>query len=64
MKTYQEYENTYNSFSPPANKDLVFIGLEPDTSSVKLKECEGDCDGDSECDTGLKCFYRDVNKNT
>lgn len=25
---------------------------------VKLDACEGDCDDDSECKSGLKCFQR------
>ena len=43
-------QNTY--------KDLVKVGGDPDTSIVKLQECEGDCDSDSDCDTGLICFQR------
>ena len=28
------------------------------TSSKKCGECEGDCDRDSDCNTGLTCFQR------
>ena len=30
----------------------------PDTNLNKLGMCEGDCDKDSDCETGMKCFQR------
>jgi len=33
-------------------------GDNPDFSSKKGQECEGDCDNDDQCATGLKCFQR------
>ena len=36
---------------------MVVIAADP---TVILQECEGDCDDDSECATGLTCFQRDV----
>ena len=37
---------------------LVSKGASGCTSSRKCKECEGDCDSNSDCDTELKCFQR------
>merc|ERR1712032_1300585 len=37
---------------------LKDYGASADTRPGKLKLCEGDCDNDSHCDTGLKCFQR------
>eukprot|EP00980_Cylindrotheca_fusiformis_P015006 scaffold4127_cov126-Cylindrotheca_fusiformis.AAC.2 len=34
---------------------IVKVGVDPPTP---LGRCEGDCDGNSECDSGLKCFKR------
>jgi len=36
---------------------LVNLGLNAHTMG-KLNQCQGDCDGDSNCATGLKCFQR------
>ena len=40
-------------------KELHLMGNNGNPSSnYPLQECQGDCDDDSECDTGLKCFHR------
>ena len=45
--------------SQPANK-LLNIGSNPLAfGSGRLFECQGDCDNDDDCQTGLKCFQRD-----
>ena len=36
---------------------LVYIGNGDDLKS-KLQHCQGDCDADSDCAAGLKCFQR------
>jgi hypothetical protein len=38
--------------TPPV---LTDIAIEP---TIKLKLCQGDCDVDSDCESGLKCFQR------
>ena len=40
--------------SPP----LKSYGSNPPAHLFPLGECEGDCDSDNDCDTGLKCFQR------
>lgn len=40
---------------PISLKPLTDLGGDP---TVKLGECEGDCDADSDCIYGLKCFQR------
>eukprot|EP00980_Cylindrotheca_fusiformis_P001902 scaffold435_cov107-Cylindrotheca_fusiformis.AAC.5 len=37
---------------------IVKVGEEPTTP---LQRCEGDCDKDSDCGSGLKCFQRNEN---
>jgi len=37
---------------------LKNVGVDPDMSVARLDVCAGDCDNDSECKTGLKCFQR------
>jgi len=39
------------------NTDVVFIDWDP---SALLDECEGDCDDDSDCVSGLTCYHDDV----
>jgi len=41
------------------NEHLTHRGGSPDTSVVKLGECEGDCDFDRDCGEGLECYHRD-----
>jgi len=31
-----------------------------DTPTVKLGQCEGDCDSDADCKKGLVCYHRDT----
>ena len=38
---------------------LVNLGKDGCTSSNLCNQCEGDCDSDAECATGLTCFFRD-----
>jgi len=40
---------------------LIYVGREPGANNT-LSACEGDCDGDSECDEGLVCQSRDGNE--
>ena len=37
------------------------LGVSPDTSTTKLKLCEGDCDTNADCGPGLKCEQRSGN---
>merc|ERR1711956_122268 len=37
---------------------LKNVGEDPDMSVQRLDVCAGDCDNDTECKTGLKCFQR------
>eukprot|EP00339_Tiarina_fusa_P022745 CAMPEP_0117025880 /NCGR_PEP_ID=MMETSP0472-20121206/19074_1 /TAXON_ID=693140 ORGANISM="Tiarina fusus, Strain LIS" /NCGR_SAMPLE_ID=MMETSP0472 /ASSEMBLY_ACC=CAM_ASM_000603 /LENGTH=372 /DNA_ID=CAMNT_0004732719 /DNA_START=163 /DNA_END=1281 /DNA_ORIENTATION=+ len=39
--------------------DLQSFGASPPGNRFPLGECEGDCDSDSDCASGLKCFMRD-----
>jgi hypothetical protein len=39
----------------PKFQPLVDKGVDP---TVKLEKCEGDCDEDTDCKPGLKCFHR------
>merc|ERR1712151_995149 len=39
-------------------KNIQDFGGNAHTRSGKLKQCQGDCDGDSHCEKGLKCFQR------
>jgi hypothetical protein len=39
------------------SKALVLVG-DPNGSGPVLGECEGDCDSDRECGSGLRCFQR------
>jgi hypothetical protein len=41
-------------------KNLVNLGAKP---SSTLNECEGDCDTDSDCASGLLCFQRDMSSS-
>jgi hypothetical protein len=38
--------------------ELKDFGITPPASQLPLQLCEGDCDYDSDCAGGLKCFYR------
>ena len=38
-------------------------GCRGNTGSSKCDQCQGDCDEDRDCSTGLKCFERDGNTN-
>ena len=41
-------------------KELHLMGNNGSPSSAfPLQECQGDCDNDNDCDTGLECFQRD-----
>ena len=42
---------------------LIDKGNNPDTSKNKLGKCEGDCDSDKDCKSGLKCFQRSSSRN-
>mmetsp|Transcript_877 Transcript_877/g.1838 ORF Transcript_877/g.1838 Transcript_877/m.1838 type:complete len:346 (+) Transcript_877:174-1211(+) len=47
--------------APVNNNDfpeLKYLGRNPTTNSFPLQECEGDCDKNSDCDTGLICLQR------
>lgn len=54
VKTALDVRNPQNLYRLP----LVNKGNNPDTSENKLDRCEGDCDSDSDCKPGLKCFQR------
>ena len=54
-----EYSVTVYCDDEPASSDLIhlkFTGWEP---SDPLDICEGDCDSDDDCDSGLICFFND-----
>ncbi|KAL3935709.1 MAG: hypothetical protein SGBAC_008824 [Bacillariaceae sp.] len=54
-------EDNFDYCVPPDTPDkaLDFVGDE-ENGYYELKECEGDCDFDSDCDLGLACFQRDA----
>ena len=43
----------------PQPLPLVSYGSDPPSAVMPLKECEGDCDQDSDCASGLICLQRD-----
>ncbi len=49
------------SSDQPTSSRLNFINWDP---NFRLGLCEGDCDSDSDCATGLKCFQRNTNGPT
>merc|ERR1712151_223251 len=50
---YQNYDYCFD----PLNRILLNLGGSAHTIG-KLQQCQGDCDNDSQCATGLKCFQR------
>ena len=56
VKTWSDWEIKYG-------ETLKDKGGNPDTSKNKLDKCEGDCDTDSDCKPGLKCFQRSSSSN-
>mmetsp|Transcript_24525 Transcript_24525/g.70698 ORF Transcript_24525/g.70698 Transcript_24525/m.70698 type:complete len:463 (+) Transcript_24525:212-1600(+) len=50
---------------PPTSPNLQFATLKRvsnrNCGKRQCKKCEGDCDGDKDCQKGLKCFYRKRN---
>ena len=48
--------------SSTADPPLVFVGDEAN-DYYALKNCQGDCDFDSDCDLGLACFERESGDN-
>eukprot|EP00980_Cylindrotheca_fusiformis_P002673 scaffold624_cov150-Cylindrotheca_fusiformis.AAC.6 len=51
---YRLVDSRYRQAASP-EPPIVKVGGNPPTP---LGRCEGDCDGDGECDSGLKCFAR------
>jgi len=51
---YNEFDEVINSGDRP----LVWLGWTP--SGYPLSECEGDCDSDAHCASGLKCYHDGV----
>merc|ERR1712032_475540 len=49
------WDYCYKKSSPPP---LVSDGVQACTPQRKCQQCHGDCDKDSDCATGLKCFQR------
>lgn len=57
---------TQNAPPPTGNPSttstaLFFYGSDPPSSVLPLGVCEGDCDNDSDCASGLRCFQRNEN---
>jgi len=55
------YDNTGDDFCTkrPNDEYLAYVGNDGNPQDrFPLQKCEGDCDNDSECDTGLSCFIR------
>merc|ERR1712037_713998 len=50
------YDYCYKAL-PKGSTTLVNLGVSAHTLG-KLNQCQGDCDGDSNCASGLKCFQR------
>lgn len=53
----------HHNFSPrekDSGTPVFDFGADPKTDSAKLKECEGDCDEDGDCASGLICFQREA----
>jgi hypothetical protein len=49
------------SFAPSQYVPLPLVRVgDGDYSNQKLARCEGDCDGDSDCEDGLVCFQQDA----
>jgi len=53
---YNPYYNTNNNQQQQLLVDVGNNGLP--SRSYPLQKCQGDCDSDKECATGLKCFQR------
>jgi hypothetical protein len=45
------------------NSDFIELSGEDDDRAENLQECSGECDGDWQCATGLKCFERSNGEN-
>jgi hypothetical protein len=61
--TNPNFSEQYNSGLYENNK-LQFVGWTPNQAHGKrgLKECQADCDADTDCAPGLKCFQRSGNE--
>jgi hypothetical protein len=58
-----EAEKTTTAEAEKTNPALTIVGNNGNPKNVfPLQVCQGDCDGDNECDTGLKCMQRDRNE--
>ena len=57
---YRNWSNVGGSFAEGLTNLLPLKNLGGNPTQ-KLKECEGDCDGDHNCMTGLKCYQRSPN---
>ena len=53
---HEEDEHAHEGEEPIILQDVFTAGGDPITP---LKECQGDCDSDSQCEGDLKCFLRD-----
>ncbi|CAE8698862.1 unnamed protein product, partial [Polarella glacialis] len=54
------WDYCYNPSAGGASKSYKYVGNNRRRSaSMKLGVCQGDCDYDSDCASGLKCFQRD-----
>jgi hypothetical protein len=47
-------------YKPASHTNLIFLGATP--AKYNLGKCEGDCDTDSHCANGFKCFHRSDSK--
>jgi len=54
----EEVETTTTVFNDNEDK-LHYVGSNACTPTTKCSTCTGDCDTDSDCSSGLKCFQRD-----
>jgi hypothetical protein len=57
------YEKEYDyCYDPKDALPIKYLGSDGCTSSKKCSKCQGDCDSDSDCAAGLKCYQRSGNE--
>ena len=63
VKTPTEAEKTITAEAEKTTTALTIAGDNGEPlDAFPLQVCEGDCDSDNECDTGLKCMQRSRNE--
>merc|ERR1711966_639974 len=57
-----KHDYCYAPSAPPQDVNLEHKGGSGCTPSNKCTACQGDCDVDGDCATGLKCFQRSASE--